>query len=164
MVGSLVVAHLEEAGLHLLVPTSKGRTFSPILFFKFNYKLQFNVSVFMARVMEYDTKFTNIENYGGYKLMKQRISYLKSIHQHELVKLYQKKLNEKRALHCTCKKKAHDSKCVLFSTKKAHEEKCALFTTQFGKRKWAGQNVGVTEEDLDFLDQRTLLTKRQKQQ
>ena len=53
---------------------------------------------------------------------------------------------------------------ALFSTKKAHEEKCALFTTQLGKRKWPGQNVGVTEEDLDFLDQRTLLTKRQKQQ
>ena len=59
----------------------------------------FNLTVFMARVMEYKTNFSNIENYSGYKLMKQRISYLKSIDQDELVKLYQEKLSQKK-LHC----------------------------------------------------------------
>ena len=82
----------------------------------------------------------------------------------EREKRLKKKLKEKRALHCTCKKKARDGKHALFSTQKAHDEKCSLFSTQLGIRKWAGQNVGVTEDDLDFLDQRELLAKRQKRQ
>ena len=47
---------------------------------------------------------------------------------------------------------------------KAHEEKCTLFSMELGKRKWPGQNVGVTQADLEFLDQRALLAKRQKRQ
>ena len=61
-------------------------------------------------------------------------------------------------------KKAHNRKHALFSTQKAHDEKCLSFSTQLGIRKWAGQNVGVTEDDLDFLEQRDLLAKRQKRQ
>ena len=51
----------------------------------------------------------------------------------------------KPAWKCTCKKINH-------------EEKCALFPTQHGVRKWPGKNVGITEDDIEFL------AKRQKRQ
>ena len=82
----------------------------------------------------------------------------------EREKHLKRKLKQKTALRCTCKHKAQSGKHALFSTQKAHDEKCLLFATQLGIRKWAGQNVGVTEDDLDFLDQRELLAKRQKRQ
>ena len=58
---------------------------------------------------------------------------------------------KKAAWKCTCKKPVHD-------------EKCQLFSTEYGTRKWAGKNVGVTEDDLHFLSQRELLAKRQKRE
>ena len=63
----------------------------------------FNVSLFMARMMEYNTNFTNVEEYGGYKLMKNRISYLQlqenNKNKSQFAKMYEKKIIEKK-LHC----------------------------------------------------------------
>ena len=56
---------------------------------------------------------------------------------------------KKTAWKCTCKKPVHD-------------EKCQLFSTEYATRKWAGKNVGVTEDDLRFLTERESLAKRQK--
>ena len=56
---------------------------------------------------------------------------------------------QKAAWKCTCKKPIHD-------------EKCELFSIEYGTRKWAGKNVGVTEDDIHFLTQRELLAKRQR--
>ena len=56
---------------------------------------------------------------------------------------------KKAAWKCTCKKPIHD-------------EKCELFSMEYGTRKWAGKNVGVTEDDLRFLTERESLAKRQK--
>ena len=59
------------------------------------------------------------------------------------------KLKTKVALRCSCKKEIHT-------------EKCTLFSMMHGVRKWPGMNVGVTEDDLDFLAQRDLVAKRQR--
>ena len=59
------------------------------------------------------------------------------------------KLKTKAALRCSCKKEIHT-------------EKCTLFSMMHGVRKWPGMNVGVTEDDLEFLAQRDLVAKRQR--
>ena len=64
-------------------------------------------------------------------------------------KRIREKLKTKAALRCSCKKEIHT-------------EKCTLFSMMHGVRKWPGMNVGVTEDDLEFLAQRDLVAKRQR--
>ena len=64
-----------------------------------------------------------------------------------------KKLNMKGAWKCTCKDaKALKGKRAFMALHAHHDRRCNLAPIAAGESRWDGKNVGVTLEDVQFLE------------
>ncbi len=63
-------------------------------------------------------------------------------------------LKQRDAWKCTCRKKMKVGTRAHAALNEPHGEKCLLAPSYMGGRRWDGKNVGVSREDLKFLDAR----------